>query len=640
MPNAATADAGSEADYLKDPARLEALRRLNILDSDSEAVFDAIARCARDLFNVELATIHLLDDKRQKVKASSNGKRAGDTPIGETFCEYTVRSREQLLFVPDLAADPRFQKSEFVTGPAALRFYAGIPLITSDGHAVGTLCLLDSRANAIEPFDDHNLTLFGELAEIAIKTMELRRTHVEAQDHFLRAIEEDGLTGLMSRRGLLLHLQQIADQEPQRTPRFGMIEIRLRGLDRIFRAYGSGVGNRILQQAAERIQLAAQPGDFLARVGDHSLLIAQTFRSMGDQFEPSVAHEWGEARADKILRLLDAAFLVANGPFYLTANIGIAFSADGDISSYSVLEKVEGAIFEAEQKNTAASLVQWSKSGLGKQHREGLTIEHRLREAVADKALSVVFQPIVNLKDNNRIVGAEALVRWPQDNGPPIGPDFFIPLAEQLNLIDELGLWVFREACKTLKHWRDLSDRDLWMAVNFAPKQLKDSGLAERLTAITSEAGVKPEQIKIEITESGLIERADQVTELLHTLIAAGFKLALDDFGTGHSSLTRLIHLPFSVLKVDRAFVSDSPDGAGAAVVSSLASLAESLGLETVGEGIETETQEHFLSAQGYDLGQGYLYSRPISAGAFLELIGTANAASSVQDKNENAFKV
>ncbi len=627
----------NETDYLDDPDRLEALSNLNILDSSAEETFDSITRCAKEIFDVELATIHLVDSERQWVKASSNAIRADDTPVGETFCEYTVRTKDELVLVPDLKEDPRFQNSEFVTGPSALRFYAGMPLITSEGHTVGTLCLLDTRARVIKTFDDRKRRVFRELASMAVKTMELRSTQVQLHKSFLQNIQEDGLTGFMSRRGLLAQLHRHAYDNAREDSVYAMIEIRLKSLGRIFRAYGSSVSNEILLQMAERLKFAVSADDILARVESHSLLIARRFHSIDSELSRCVINEWGEGHTETILGLLEEPFLVDNESFYVVANIGVAFSTEAGESSYSVLEKVEGALFEAERTKTATSVVQWSNRELDRHHYDGLTIERRLRKAVEDENLAVLFQPIVDLRNNNVIVGAEALVRWPQESGPSIGPDVFIPLAEELGLIDRLGLWVFAEACRTLRHWRDVSGKDLWMAVNFAPKQLQDSGLADRLTKITSQAKVAPENIKIEITESGLIDNFEAVKALLDTLIEAGFKLALDDFGTGHSSLSRLIHLPFSVLKVDRAFVSDSPEGSGASVVSSLSTLAKSLGLEKVGEGVETERQEHFLRAEGYEFGQGYLYSKPVTAEAFLELIGTVDPIKRIETSERDS---
>lgn len=605
-------------DYLSDPARLEALHRLNIIDSGNEEVFEAITRFAASVFDVELATIHLVDDERQWVKASSNGLCAPDTPVGKTFCELAVAQRD-LMLVPDLLKDPRFHTSEFVTGPSKLRFYAGMPLMTEDGFAVGTLCLLDTRANVFESFSDRYLRLYHQLTNIVICTMELRQNHLKAQRQFLQAAEEDGVTGLLNSRGVLASLHEQLSRDDVTEKLAGMLEIRLTGLERIRRAYGTGVSNQLLQQIVERMQNIAQPSDMLARISDSSFLVARVSSALTEETAREAIMRWADEHAQKLLGLFETPFVGEEEPFYLLAHLGMAFSTSSEPTSYAVLERAGEAAFRAEKESPGASSMCWSDPGMKEEYRRGVTVEGRLRRAVEEKQLTLVFQPIVDLNADNKIVGAEALVRWPQLAGPPIGPDFFVPLAEELGLIGRMGLWVFEKACETLRLWHETSGQELWMSVNISPKQLHDPSLASQLETITLKAGIKPSQVKLEITESALVERFDKVTQLLRKLITSGFKLALDDFGTGHSSLSRLVHLPFNVLKVDRAFVSDSPDGPGAAVVASLAGLAESLKLETIGEGVETEAQESFLRQHGYRFAQGYRYAKPLTAEDFLD---------------------
>ncbi|RBP30003.1 diguanylate cyclase/phosphodiesterase /diguanylate cyclase/phosphodiesterase with GAF sensor [Marinobacter pelagius] len=613
-----------EFDYLSDPARLEALYRLNIIDTGTEGVFDTITRLTASLFEVELATIHLIDDHRQWVKASSNGICAPDTPVGKTFCERTVAKKE-LVLVPDLQKDPVYNTSHFVTGPLKLRFYAGMPLISRDGHAVGTLCLLDTRANIFEWFSDHDLSLYRYLADLVIRTMELRESHVNAQKRFLQASEEDGVTGLVNSRGVLAHLNEQFSKDNSLKSVAGMIQVRLPGLERIRRAYGTPFSNELLQQVVERIQKATQPADLLARTDDVSLLLTRISSASTGKQAINLITQWAAEQGQKLLEEFESPFVCGGENFYLSAQLGLAHSLSSDPSGYSVLERADDAAVKAQKDTPNASSMCWGNSELKEEYKHAVATESRLRQAVEQEQLAVVFQPIVDLNAGNKIIGAEALVRWPDSGEPPIGPDVFVPLAEELGLIGKMGSWVFDTACRTLRHWRDVSRQDLWMSVNVSPKQLQDPALASQLETITLNAGLRPSQIKLEITESGLIEQYGQVTQLLKKLVDCGFKLALDDFGTGHSSLSRLIQLPFDVLKVDRAFVSDSPEGAGAAVVASLSSLAKSLNLETVGEGVETDTQEAFLRQHGYCLAQGYRYARPLTANGFLDELDKQN---------------
>ncbi|XGA79779.1 sensor domain-containing phosphodiesterase [Halomonas sp. CH40] len=607
----------TDFDYLNDPARLEALYRLNIIDTRSEKVFDTITHLTASLFGVQLATIHLVDDHRQWVKASSNGTRAPDTPVGKTFCERTVAQKAMVL-IPDLQQDPDFRSSHFVTGPSGLRFYAGMPLITKDNQVIGTLCLLDSRANLFESFSDRDISLYRYLADIVIRTMELRESHISAQRRFIQASEEDGITGLVNNRGVLAHLNEKFNHHGGSESIAGMIEIRLQGLERIRHAYGTVFTNQLLQQAARRIQMAIQPEDLLARSTDISFLVSRVSVASTEKRARNLITTWAEEQAQKLLEAFQPPFVNDGENFYLLAHLGLAYSLSSDTSGYSVLERAESAAVQA-QKDSSVSSMCWSDPELREEYKHAVAIESRLRKAIEDQQLAVVFQPIVDLHANNKIVGAEALVRWPQSGEPASGPDIFVPLAEELGLIGQMGSWVFENACQTLNYWNDVCGQDLWMSLNVSPRQLQDPTLVSQLETITLKAGLTPAQIKLEITESGLIEQFDQVAHLLNELSSCGFKLALDDFGTGHSSLSRLIHLPFNILKVDRAFVSDSPDGPGAAVVASLSSLATSLNLETVGEGIETGAQERFLQQHDYRYAQGYRYAKPLTADDFLK---------------------
>lgn len=212
-------------------------------------------------------------------------------------------------------------------------------------------------------------------------------------------------------------------------------------------------------------------------------------------------------------------------------------------------------------------------------------------------------------------------MRWPRGDKHAVGPDRFIPIAEETGLIHKLGLWVFEAACSDLAAWLR-QGHDLWISVNLSPLQLDDPQLTEQLKRRTQAAGVDPSRIKLEITESALSTHINEIDYALQRLREAGFQLALDDFGTGHSSLARLIRMPFSTLKVDRGFVNDCPDGPGAAVVTSVSALAHDLHIDLVAEGVEHDGHERFLREHGYTLAQGYYYARPMSAEALTEHMG------------------
>lgn len=600
------------------PERLNALHQLGILDSEPEEAFESIVRLARTLFRVEYAGIHVLDERRQWVKAPAEGGIGSNMPVGEAICRHTIE-RQAPLVVLDLSDDERFRDNRFVAGAPFLRFYAGFPLPTDDGHVVGTLCLMDPAARV--SFTEHEARVLRQLADVVIHAMELRGAHDQARRNLMRAVEEDALTGLMSRRGLLMQLQRVLGSEPDPVPQLGMVKIHLGRLDLVRRGYGTAVSNRLLQDAAERIRASCTAGELLARLDGRSFLIARMFSGTSRHEQDVSVDAWAGSRASGVLVCLDEAFRLDGNAFHLVPSAGIARSPTDGVDAYALLDVVDEAVLHAEESGGVDGRIRWNDADARSVQRRRLSLEQRLREAVAGQEFTLAYQPIVDLQNGAHTLGAEALLRWPQEDGTRIGPDLFVPLAEELRLIQPLGFWVFETACRALRAWQDETGRDLWVSVNLSPLQLHEPDLPRRLVDMAAQAGVAPTQVKLEITESALIEGFDMVAALLNELAEAGFPLALDDFGTGHSSLSRLIHLPFSLLKVDRAFVWDSPRGPGAAVVASLSGLAQSLALDALGEGIETEGHETFLRSQAYRLGQGFRYARPLAPEAFLGYI-------------------
>ena len=265
--------------------------------------------------------------------------------------------------------------------------------------------------------------------------------------------------------------------------------------------------------------------------------------------------------------------------------------------------------------NTDTDSIRWADHSIRGTQRREITLERNLRRAVTESELVLFYQPVMDL-GSGKMVGAEALLRWPQPDGhAPIGPDSFIPLAEELGLMDDLGTQVFEDACLQLRRWQELpGNAAFWVAVNLAPRQLRDPNLPERFLAITQTMGVSPARMKLEITEGALEQDLDEVSHVIDDLVAAGFPLALDDFGTGYSSLGRLINMPFNLIKVDQAFVQQAPDGPGAGVVASLAQLSHHLHIDALGEGVETAAQEAFLRDHNYRYAQGFYYAKPMSA--------------------------
>jgi Amt family ammonium transporter len=258
---------------------------------------------------------------------------------------------------------------------------------------------------------------------------------------------------------------------------------------------------------------------------------------------------------------------------------------------------------------------------------ETINMEAELREVLANEGLTLHYQPIVSIADES-LEGFEALVRWEHPLRGMIPPDRFIPLAEETGLIVDLGKWVIREACRRLKTWQDTLAlaRPLSMSVNVSIRQFARPGLVEHVMEVLRHYDLNPACLKIEVTESVIMQDADRSIIELNRLRSFGVNIAIDDFGTGYSSLSYLRRMPIDHLKIDRSFISGSEDtGENDQIVRSIISLARSLGLSVIAEGVENREQLERLRALNCDKAQGFLFSRPVNDKKALELIRTFN---------------
>ena len=423
----------------------------------------------------------------------------------------------------------------------------------------------------------------------------------------------DAITGAHNHRGMLLRLQELIDDAATSHPAVGVVVLKLAGINRVDQVFGIDAVNQLLRVVAERLRSQLEAKETLARSHEHSFTVLIPV-GVGAMVE---VNRHLVARAQTLIAAIaDESIDISGEVLHIDVGAGIARSpVDG-----RDCQKLTTLADEAAQRTTRtdANPVCWADHATAATQLEQIRLENKLLRAITEREIVVFYQPVMDL-DRNEIVGAEALARWPQPEGhSAIGPDRFIPLAEALGLIDQLGMQVFEDACQQLKCWQEgAGNAAFWVSVNVAPAQLRDPHLAERFAAITQSIGVSPASMKLEITENALEHGLEEVIEVIDKLIAAGFPLALDDFGTGHSSLRRLIEIPFSILKADKCFVSQLPDGRGAAVVSSLSQLSSHLSIDALGEGVETAAHEAFLRDCNYRYAQGFYYAKPMPAAEF-----------------------
>jgi predicted signal transduction protein with EAL and GGDEF domain len=328
-----------------------------------------------------------------------------------------------------------------------------------------------------------------------------------------------------------------------------------------------------------------------------------------------VAAAYADAAAHRILSAFSRPFEIGGREFVVTASVGMTIApTDGD-DSQSLLRNADAAVRQA--KAVGRNACRFFTPEMNRKVSERLTLESRLRHAVARNELSLVYQPIVELR-TGATVGAEALLRW---NNPDLGqvpPDHFIPVAEDTGLIMEIGEWVLREACREAGGWAALTGRPISLAVNISACQFRRLELVRTVTEALASAGLPADCLDLEITERLLVENAATTMVILEELHEMGIRISIDDFGTGYSSLSYLKHLPVQTLKIDRSFVKDVPTGPrDSALTAAIVALAHNLDLQVVGEGVETQAQLDFLGTHGCDFIQGYFFSRPLPAPAF-----------------------
>ncbi|MFB9182080.1 putative bifunctional diguanylate cyclase/phosphodiesterase [Dactylosporangium sucinum] len=409
-----------------------------------------------------------------------------------------------------------------------------------------------------------------------------------------RALREratrDPVTGLANRALLTASLGDLR-------PGLTVALLDLDGFKEVNDALGHDAGDALLIEVAARLRAALPGADLLARLGDDEF--AAVWRTPPG---PPV---------DRVLERLRPAYAVAGRQVHLTGSLGLVTTTDQRTSA-ELLRDADLAL-DAAKLGGKDRIVRFD-AGLraaADRHRE---LAAGLRRALRDGELTLHYQPVVRLADG-RITAVEALLRWHPPGGEPIPPAAFIPVAEATGLIVPIGRWVLRRACAEAREWHE---RDgVAVTVNVAAHQLREPDFADDVRAALAAAGLPPSALVLELTESALVREAEAAARL-GPLRADGVRIAIDDFGTGYSSLAYLAHLPVDVLKIDRAFLATAVD---TPLMRAILQLAEGLSLQTVAEGVETQAQAAALRALGCDGAQGYLFSRPVPAGAVPPLL-------------------
>ncbi len=467
-----------------------------------------------------------------------------------------------------------------------------------------------------------------ERAELAERHVEVQNRHIEeleqikkdleeSREHFRHAAFHDSLTGLPN-RSLLADQLKLSIERAKRSVghMFAVLFLDLDRFKNINDSLGHAAGDSLLIEMAARLESCLRPTDAIARLG-------------GDEFaillDGLLSHEEALRVAERIQEEVARPFCLSGSEVYTTTSIGINICSGYYDHPEDILRDADTAMYHAKENGKAR--YELFDTRMHANVVAKLQLENDLRRAVENDEFIVAYQPIVSLK-SGRIAGFEALVRWNHPTRGLVGPTEFVPLAEETGLIIEIDTLVLSKSCRQMRQWISQSGEDslLNVSVNLSSKHFAGPDLIRRVSSALSEAGLESRFLKLEVTESAVMNCADTAASLLTQLRELGIQLSIDDFGTGYSSLSYLHRFPVNTLKIDRSFVNRMAIGdENTEIVKTIITMASNLGMTVVAEGVETYEQHHLLSQMNCEYGQGYFFCKPVDASKASELLLQTN---------------
>jgi diguanylate cyclase (GGDEF)-like protein/PAS domain S-box-containing protein len=584
-----------------------AARRLGIQNDRLGRLNDRLRSVSDDLRQREARFRSLVQNSSDAVAVlSADGAVTYESDAVARVLGHDPRERIGARFDAQVHPDDRARLATFVDGLLRLGpAPSGAHAVTLRlGHADGTWRWVEAIGQ--------NLLADDAVGGLVLNYRDVTdRTRLEEQ--LRHEAFHDPLTGLANRALFSDRVAHALMRRRRPDDRAAVLFIDLDDFKVVNDSLGHAAGDLLLTAVAERLRACLRGQDTAARLG-------------GDEFgvllEDSGEQEASEVAA-RLLAALGQPFTLEARQVFAQASIGIAmqplgFAPGSATTPDELLRNADAAMYTAKARGKAR--FEFFQAEMHVEAMRRLDLRSRLDAALADGAFILRYQPVVDLA-SGRTVGCEALVRWRQDDGSLLGPADFIPVAEDSGFIVPLGRWVLEQACRDGVTWQGTGRRGASIAVNVASRQLREPGFAATVAAVLAKTRLPAGRLVLEITESTLLHEGDETAQAIEDLKRQGVRIALDDFGTGYSSLSHLRRFPIDVLKIDRSFVQhvDGPERDERALVRSIIRMAQALRLETVAEGIERRAQHEQLHAMGADLGQGYLYARPIE---LAELMG------------------
>jgi diguanylate cyclase (GGDEF)-like protein len=559
------------------------------------------------------STVHVLLAEEDE-SASLRIRQMLSESTGTSFRVTRVRRFEDALRLIDssdievMLMNPALQDGGGLEAVGRIRDRAPeVPIVVITNHEDETLGLraVQCGASGYLVRDEVSPSL---LARSLLHSIERHRISLElntARERQRHLVTHDHLTGLANRVLFQDRLSQALASAQRTGERLAVLFLDIDRFKTINESLGHAIGDQFLRAVARRLVGCLRKSDTIARVG-------------GDEFAillRNLTSELDSARlAEKLLGTLSDAILLRGRRYFTSASIGIAVYPNDGWDPGDLVKSADTAMYHAKERGR--NRFEFFTADMNTQAVKRLTLEHQLRTALERGELLLQYQPQVDV-EREKIVSAEALIRWRHPEMGMVSPADFLPLAEETGMIIPIGEWVLRAACRQNRIWRETWP-ELRVAVNASSLQFRELGFANVVRAALEESGLPPDSLEIEITESGLVEDAEATMNTLHELKRLGIHLSVDDFGTGYSALAYLKRLPVDALKIDKSFVAGvTEDQADATIASTIIAIARGLGLECIAEGVETREQMEFLGSHGCTQMQGWLFSAALAVDSF-----------------------
>ncbi len=567
--------------------RLIRIEELCLLESSSDPVFERLVKMAAETFQVPIALISIVDEHHQFFRASV-GLPVRQTPRRDSFCAYAILGDEPFQ-VPDALSDPRFADNPLVTGEPNIRFYAGVPLTTSDGLGLGSVCIIDTKPRP--PLEKRELALLDHFAGLTMqRIMNLRHATFVDQPTglFNRVMLEQRISSrLRSGSGCTVAAVDVI------APLF---------LNDIVKALGYSFSDELILAIKRRLQALLPEGCALYKIS------STRFAFLLDEIQAND----GPSLFQRILDDMTTPVNSNGIPIQMQAGIGVVSIHPDQAENEDWLRLVISSADDARDRQVGW---QWYDRRLDHAQQRAFMLLSAMTEALqSDDQLHLVFQPRIDL-DSGRCTSVEALLRWMHPVLGPIGPGEFIPLAEKTALIGPITMKVLHAAIGQAAVWQS-QGLSIKVGINISATDLESTAFTDELAALIKQYGIKATGLELEFTETALINKPQAVHEQIQRIYELGVEIAIDDFGSGYSNWTYLRDLPATTVKIDQSFLQNlHTHEKNRRLVQAVIELASRLGYRVVAEGIEDAPTLDLLQGWGCHEGQGYHIARPMLPG-------------------------